>query len=69
MSDLSVFDEDDGTEWLTLIGIAFLVLTLIGHSMAGVVANLVPASSGFVMLAQKSGFVCLLSAIPAYFEY
>lgn len=68
MSELSMIDEDDGTEWLTLIGILFLVLTLAGHSMSGVVANLVPAPSGYVMLAQKSGFVCLLAAIPAYFE-
>ena len=51
MSELSAFMEDDGTEWYTLIGIGVLLLTLIGHSMVGVVANIVPASSGYIMLA------------------
>jgi hypothetical protein len=68
MSELSIVSSDN-EEWYTLIGILVLLLTLLGNAMIGVVANLVPASSGFVQLAQRSGVVALVSALPAYLEY
>lgn len=50
MSELSVNEEDD-EDWYTLIGILILLISLFGVSSVGVVANLVPASSGFVQMA------------------
>jgi hypothetical protein len=66
-SDLSLLEEDE-EDWYTLIGIVVLLVTLFGVSSIGVVANLVPASSGFVQMAQRSGFVFLATLVPAYFE-
>ena len=50
MSELS-FNEEDNEDWYTLIGILVLLISLFGVSSVGVVANLVPASSGFVQMA------------------
>jgi hypothetical protein len=69
MSELSVIEENVELEWDKMLGILVLLLTLIGHSGTGVIANIVPASSGFVQMAQRSGFVLFISALPAYFEY
>jgi hypothetical protein len=68
MSELSAIDSEH-QEWYTLIGILVLLLTLVGSSLIGVTANVVPASNGFVQLAQRSGVVVLISALPAYLEY
>lgn len=68
MSELSYIEEEAGEEWDKLIGILVLLLTLISYSSMGVASNLVPASSGFVQMAQRSGFVLMVSAVPAYFE-
>ena len=62
-------EEDNEAEWDKILGILVLLLTLLGHSSSGVVANIVPASSGLVQMAQRSGFVLLASALPTYFEY
>lgn len=69
MSELSYVEEEAAEEWDKMIGILVLLLTFIGHSSMGVAANLVPASSGFVQMAQRSGFVLMVSAVPAYFEH
>lgn len=69
MSELSYVEEEAAEEWDKMIGILVLLLTLVGHSTMGVAANVVPASSGFVQMAQRSGFVLMVSAMPAYFEH
>lgn len=69
MSELSFVQEDEGLEWSTIIGIVVLLLTIVGCSFVGVAANIVYASSGFVIQAQRSGFVLFVSAVPAFFEY
>ena len=69
MSELSLLEEEAAEEWDKMIGILVLLLTLLGHASMGVAANIVPASSGFVQMAQRSGFVLMVSAVPAYFEH
>ena len=51
MPDSFIDDDDDGEDWTTLIGVLVLLLTLFGQSSIGVIANLVPASDGFVQQA------------------
>ncbi len=41
-------EENNEAEWDKILGILVLLLTLLGHSSSGVVANIVPASSGLV---------------------
>lgn len=43
--------EEEGEEWYTLLGIIVLLTTLFGTSIVGVVANIVPAQNGFVIMA------------------
>lgn len=69
MSELSLVVSDNGEEWYTLLGVLVLLMTLLGLASVGVVANLVPASSGFVQVAQRSGFVAMVSAMPAHIEH
>lgn len=69
MSELSAVELENGEEWYTLLGVFVLLMTLLGFSSVGVIANLVPASSGFVQVAQRSGFIAIVSALPAYFEH
>lgn len=42
MSDVTTV-EDNTEEWYSLIAVIILLLTLLGHSSVGVIANLVPA--------------------------
>lgn len=69
MSELSILEEEVAEEWDKMLGILILLLTLLGHASMGVAANIVPASSGFVQMAQRSGFVLMVSALPAYVEH
>lgn len=50
MSELSLLEEN-GEDWDVLIGVLMLLGTLLGTSLMGVAANVVPASSGYVQMA------------------